>query len=212
MKRGLFLGLFWGISVIASPTPALTKMSQSSEYSPEFRQQLTACNHGNTKACSDASFTLYNFGDMPKVIVIAQKMCLEKAYAECTFLGDMYTNGYKGVLYNPQKGFYWYTKACKGGDQQGCRTLKDFSLQGGKVIHNTLPKIKKLTQACDTGDKEACIDLAVRYKGGIGVKKNYKMALKRFDQGCKGNRDLRDRRCEGKMDILEELKIGDFAD
>lgn len=212
MKKWLFLGFFWGMSAIASPTPALTKMSQSSEYSPEFQQQLKACNQGNTKACSDASFTLYNFGDMPKVIVIVQKMCLDKTYAECTFLGDIYTNGYKGTPYNPQKGFQWYTKACQGGDQQGCRMLKDFSTQGGKIIHNTAPKIKQLTHACHTGDKEACVDLAVRYKGGIGVKKNYTTALKLFDQGCKGNRGLSDRRCEGKMDILEALKIGDFAD
>lgn len=212
MKQGLFLGFFWGMSAIASSTPALTKMEHSSEFSPEFRRQLHACNHGNTQACRDASFTLYNFGDMPKVIVIVQKMCLDKHYGECTFLGDIYTNGYKGTPYNPQKGFHWYTMACNGGDPQGCRNLKDFSTQGGKIIHTTAPKIKHLTQSCHTGDKEACIDLAVRYKGGIGVKKNYKTALKLFDQGCKGNREVSDRRCEGKMDILEELKIGDFAD
>jgi TPR repeat protein len=186
-----------------SKTKTLSRNNNDEKFSDEFQKILKQCEKGDKVSCDKASFTLYNTGDMPRVIVISERMCDLKYGSFCTELGNIYTDGIKGVAYDSQKGYSFYKLGCALGNTHACEGLKQFSLINGIIVHNTAPKIEKIAISCNNGDTTACIDLAVIYKDGIGVKKDTEQALELFHKGCNTQELSMDRRCEGAYDIIE---------
>lgn len=174
-------------------------------YSEDFKTTLRSCDKGNEPACDKASFALYNFGDMPKVLAISRKMCDAGHGWYCTWIGDIYTDGIKGVHYNSQEGYRYYQRGCEAGEKRSCQRTKEFKVKNnGTIIYDMQSKINLLQKKCAKGMNNECIDLAIIYKDGIGVAVDLEKSLKYFKQGCQGIPT--DRRCDGAYAIMEEME------
>lgn len=123
----------------------------------------------------------------------------------CTWVGDIYTDGIKGVHFNPQEGYRYHHSGCKAGEERSCQRLQEFSVHSdGAVVYDIQDKIKRLQIKCTKGMRDECVDLAIIYKDGIGVAVDQQKALKLFEQGCHGMPT--DRRCEGAYMIMEDME------
>ena len=197
IKNSLFIAIIITILVMLSNVQAPVSTLQ-----PKMTL-LEACESGDTQRCDEKLFALYNMGDMSKVIAISERMCDLSHGSYCTDLGTYYTDGIKGTIYDPQKGYLYFKRGCDLGSEQGCEGLKEYSIIENKVVHHPEAKITKKTLACENGDVSACVDMAVIYHYGIGIGQDYDRALEYYDKGCNTKELNLDRRCEGSYDILE---------
>lgn len=180
-----------------------TVLSHSPTYSNNFNKQLDQCEQGDTQSCEKSLFTLYNFGDMKRVIEIADHRCDKGDYHQCSYVGEIYLHSVKGVAYDPIKAHAYLKRGCEGGDQKGCQLLNEFSDDNSQLFHDRSSSVDRFKSLCDKGDNESCISLAEMYHRGNGIAQDNSAALKYYKKGCNTVPPNTDHRCEGAYEIME---------
>jgi hypothetical protein len=94
------------------------------------------------------------------------------------------------ALFNHQKNddaFPLFTRACQGGNQDGC-AYAGFSYSTGAGVSKDSPRgIAMLTKACDGGSGVGCQNLAVFYEFGLDVPKDLRRSNDLHEKACQWN-------------------------
>jgi len=83
-----------------------------------------------------------------------------------------------------------YTKACDGGEMNGCFNLGVMYDNGDGVKENTIKAKELFGKACDGGEMNGCYELGLMYNFGDGVKENKIKAKDLYTKACDGG-DIR---------------------
>jgi TPR repeat protein len=108
-----------------------------------------------------------------------------KEMNEYNFLGSKYYFG-DGVKQDKQKAKQLYTKACDGGDANGCYNLGVMSDNGDGATQDKQKAKELYTKSCDAGNMGGCVNLGLMYTTGDGIRQDKQKAKKLFAKACDG--------------------------
>ncbi len=106
----------------------------------------------------------------------------------CRILGDIYNDGVEGISKHPANAAKYYTKACDGGDMEGCGRLGTKYIKEEGVVKNETKAAELFTKACYGGETFYCGNLANMYKEGNGVLQNPQKAFELNLKACEAGR------------------------
>jgi len=85
---------------------------------------------------------------------------------------------------------HFYTKACEGGNADGCHMLGASYLEGNPVPQDIPKAIQLYSKACDSGKADACADLGTIYAKGIDVDRDSFRGVELLIKACNGGSSL----------------------
>ena len=177
-----------------------------------------ACNAEYAPACSQMGTMLINIPDLADPdagMAFVQKGCNLGDARGCVQLGVLYLDGRTGTT-NIEKAQKIFVETCEEKIGFGCFQLGKMYDQGLGIEENKDKALELFQKGCDMLNGDSCGMLGYRYlKGGGGVMKSTKEAVRYFDLGCehgdqKSCREMADFYFEGSLvqkDVKHALEL-----
>jgi uncharacterized protein len=117
-----------------------------------------------------------------------EKGCSLEHQPACANMGSSYIQG-RGVPKDVDKGIQILTAVCDRNNREvgpACFSLSQlFDFHGGTMIRDDLAIANRyLERGCSLGDTDSCMNLGYHYRGGNGVKQNWKRARALYAAAC----------------------------
>ena len=122
---------------------------------------------------------------MKKLLLILSLLTLNKVYAShfeenkrlcdegnmvgCFNMGYMHMKGIRGATKDEDKALDYFTKACNGGDIDGCLNAGKYFEDGVDVNQDYTIASEFYIKSCDGGEAYACMLLGNLYRDGNGT-------------------------------------------
>lgn len=114
-----------------------------------------------------------------------QRLCAQKNMVGCFNLGVMYMKGMLGAQKDASKALEYFTKACDGGDIDGCLNAGKYFEDGEEITKDLHLAVTFYTKACDAGEAYGCMILANLYHHGKDtLVKDHKKAAYYYKKVC----------------------------
>lgn len=110
--------------------------------------------------------------------------CEAGAFVSCAFTGDMLRNGSDGATKDSARAYELYTRACQGGELQGCANRGWLELNGDGTGKNADAALASFAMACNDTTAAGCYGVGVILRGGFGVPKDVDRAADAFGRAC----------------------------
>lgn len=149
-----------------------------------YHTYVTGFYDGKVKGGLDnhEGYKSYEANDFAGAFTHFKKSCDEGNLKGCINLGFLYDQG-KGVGQDKAKAISLYKKPCDNNLYKACSNISS--------IYRSQKKYKKALiyqkKACSGKVLLDCFSMALFYENGLGVKKNYKMAMKYYQRACNNN-------------------------
>lgn len=98
-----------------------------------------------------------------------KRLCSEGNMVGCFNLGTMYMKGIRGADKNEGKALEYFSKACNGGDIDGCLNAGKYMEDGKDMKQDLFKAVEFYTKACNGREAYGCMLLANLYRDGKGV-------------------------------------------
>ena len=98
-----------------------------------------------------------------------KRLCTEENMVGCFNLGIMYMKGIRGADKDEDKALEYFSKACNGGDIDGCLNAGKYIEEGKDLKQDLFKAVEFYTKACDGGEAYGCMILANLYRYGKRV-------------------------------------------
>lgn len=115
---------------------------------------------------------------------ILTEACNNGNASSCVSLGDNHIYTIRPREEDDFMAVKFYTKACSGGNVEGCNKLA-YQYYAGKGVRQSYSKAMKLYQkTCREGSLDGCVKMGGMYYSGKGVKKNIPKARRIYGEAC----------------------------
>ena len=115
-----------------------------------------------------------------------QTRCDRRDAVACQELGFYYQYGLMFLSQDHRKAFELYTKACNGGNVEGCFSVGQYLSEGIGVRQDKIRAAAFYTKACDGGSALGCFNLGVMYDNGEGFRQDKFKAVEFYTKACDG--------------------------